>query len=161
MSDVLFICTQGHMLAPADDEAMDSARKWKIGALLRFDVKMMRNGAFFRKWWALVNLGYDYWSETCPQVEHKGKPVLPNLQRFRKDVTIMAGFFSTTWNIKGEPRLEAESLRWGSMSEARFTVLYNATIEVLLRMVFNGKNARRWSEAELRGATEEVMRFAA
>jgi hypothetical protein len=149
------------MLAPVDDEAKETARRWKIGALLRFDVKMMRNGALFRKWWALINLGYDYWAETCPQIEHKGKPVLPNLQRFRKDVTIMTGFFSTTWNINGQMRLEAESLRWSIMSEARFAVLYDATINVLLRMVFNGKNARKWSEEELRGATEEVMRFAA
>lgn len=161
MSDVLFICTQGHMLAPADDEALDAARKWKIGSLLRFDVKMMRNGPFFKKWWALVHLGYDYWEETCPQLEYKGKPVLPNFDRFRKDVTILAGFHDATWNIKGEMRVEAESLKWGSMTEQRFTQLYDATITVLLRMVFNGKNARRWSESELRGATEEVMRFAA
>lgn len=161
MSEVLFICTHAHLLAPADDEARETARKWKIGSLLRLDAKQMRNGPFFRKWWALVQLGYDYWSETCTPMEYKGKPVLPNFERFRKDVTIMAGFYEATWNIKGELRVDPESLKWSSMSEERFTQLYDATISVLLRMVFNGKNARRWSEAELRGATEEVMRFAA
>lgn len=161
MSEVLFICTHGHMLAPADDEARDTARKWKIGALLRLEAKQMRNGPFFRKWWALVQLGYDYWEETCVPMEYKGKPVLPNFERFRKDVTILAGFHEATWNIKGEMRVEAESLKWSSMSEERFTQLYDATITVLLRMVFNGKNARKWSEADLRGATEQVMAFAA
>lgn len=161
MSEILLICTHAHMLAPADDEARETARKWKIGALLRVDAKQMRNGPFFRKWWALVQLGYDYWAETCTPMEYKGKSVLPNFNRFRKDVTVLAGFYEATWNIKGEMRVEAESLKWSSMSEETFTKLYDATINVLLRMVFNGKNARRWSEAELRGATEEVMRFAA
>lgn len=161
MSEVLFICTPSRMLAPADDEARELARKWKIGALLKLEATQMRNGAFFRKWWALVQLGYDYWSETCEPMEYKGRPVLPNFERFRKDVTIMAGFYEATWNIKGEMRVEAESLKWASMSEERFTQLYDATIATLLRMVFNGKRARRWSEAELRQATEEVMRFAA
>lgn len=161
MSEVLFICTQGHMLAPADDEARDTARKWKIGALLRLEAKQMRNGAFFKKWWALVQLGYDYWSETCVPMEYKGKPVLPNFDRFRKDVTIMAGFYEPTWNLKGEMRVDPESLKWSSMSEERFTQLYDATINVLLKMVFNGKNAREWSEEDLRMATEQVMAFAA
>lgn len=161
MSEILLICTHTRMLAPADDEARETARKWKIGALLRVDAKQMRNGAFFRKWWALVQLGYDYWSETCVPMEYKGKPVLPNFDRFRKDVTIMAGFYEPTWNLKGEMRVDAESLKWSSMSEERFTQLYDATINVLLKMVFNGKNARRWSESELRMATEQVMAFAA
>jgi hypothetical protein len=161
VSEILLICTPSKLLAPVDDEAREVARKWKIGALMRMDVAQMRNGAFFRKWWALIQLGYDYWAETCPMREYKGHPVLPNFNRFRKDVTIMAGFYEATWNIKNEMRIEADSLKWSSMSEETFAKLYDATISVLLRMVFNGKNARRWSEGELRQATEEVLRFAA
>lgn len=161
MSEILAICTPSRLLAPADDEARETMRKWKIGALIRLEASQMRNGPFFRKWWALVQLGYDYWSETCPMRQYKGRPVLPNFERFRKDVTIMAGFYEATWNIKGEMRVEAESLKWSSMTEERFGELYNATIATLLRMVFNGKNARRWSEEELRMATEQVLAFAA
>jgi hypothetical protein len=161
MSEILVICTPSRLLAPADDEARETMRKWKIGALVRLEAAQMRNGPFFRKWWALVQLGFDYWAETCKPMEYKGRPVLPNFDRFRKDVTIMAGFYEPTWNIKGEMRVDAESLKWSSMSEERFTKLYDATITTLLRMVFNGKNARRWSEEELRMATDQVMAFAA
>lgn len=158
--EILLIRTQ-YGFMPADDEAIEQMKKFKLGSIARLDVVQMRNAAFFKKWWALVKLGYDYWSETCPAMEYRGQPVLPNFDRFRKDVTIMAGFREATWNIKGEMRVEAESLKWSSMTEERFTELYDATITVLLRMVFNGKNAQRWSEEELRMATEQVMAFAA
>lgn len=161
MSEILAICTSTRLLAPADDEAREVMRKWKIGALIRIEAKQMRNGPFFRKWWALVQLGFDYWSETCVLMEYKGQRVMPDFEHFRKDVTILAGFHHPVWNIKGEMRVDADSLKWASMDEAQFTKLYDATITTLLRMVFNGKNARKWSEEELRMATEKVLAFAA
>jgi hypothetical protein len=146
--------------APADDEAQEVAKKHKIGSLIRGDLKEMRNGPFFRKWWALVKLGFEYFEDSCPQQEHKGVAVLANFERFRKDVTIMAGFYTPVWNIKGEMRVDAESLKWSKMTEERFTKLYDKTIAVLLKMVFNGERCKKWSEAELRTVIEQVENFA-
>jgi hypothetical protein len=147
--------------SPADDEAQECMKHFPLGSVGRLDVKLMRNYQFFKKWWALVKLGFDYWAESCHPTEYKGQLVLPNFQRFRKDVTIMAGFYEPTWNLKGEMRVEAESLAWANMSEERFTELYDATIRVLLQMVFNGKNAKRWTESQLRSVTDQVLAFAA
>jgi hypothetical protein len=147
--------------APADDEAQDQIRKYKLGSLSRLDVVEMRNGAFFRKWWALVKLGYDYFADSCEQHEHKGQRVLPNFNRFRKDITILAGFHHAVWNVNGEMRLEADSLAWASMTEETFGKLYDATIQVLLNKVFNGKRVQAWTEEELRGVVEDIERFAA
>lgn len=148
-------------LAPACDEAQEWLSKKKLGATILVEPREMRNGAFFRKWWALVKLGYDYWSDSVQTLEYKGSRVLPDFDRFRKDVTISAGFYYPVVNLKGEVRIEPESLKWASMSEERFTQLYDATIQVLLQRVFNGQVCRSWSEAELRSVAEQIMSFAA
>lgn len=145
----------------ADDEAAERLRRYKLGSLSKLDIVEMRNGAFFKKWWALVKVGYDYFADSCEEREYKGEKVLPNFERFRKDVTILAGFHHATWNVNGEMRLEADSLAWASMTEETFCKLYDATIQVLLNKVFNGKRVQAWTEEELRGVVEEIERFAA
>lgn len=148
-------------LLPACEEATDWLKKKKLGATIVVEPHEMRNGAFFRKWWALVKLGYDYWSEGAETIEYKGQRVLPEFERFRKDVTIMAGFYRPVVNLKGELRIEPESLQWAKMTEERFAKLYNATIQVMLQRVFNGKVCKKWTEAELRSVAEQILSFAA
>lgn len=147
-------------LVPADDDTREWFGRLKLGSTIHAEARQMRNGAFFRKWWALVKLGYDYWSENVETLEYQGEKVLPEFDRFRRDVTITAGFYHPVVNLKGEIRIEAESLRWSSMSEERFAQLYDATINVLLRRVFNGKVCPSWTEAELRAVAEQIMEFA-
>lgn len=148
-------------LSPACEEATEWLRKKKLGATILVEPREMRHGTFFRKWFALVKLGYDYWSEAAETLTYKGQNVLPDFERFRKDVTILAGFYRPVANLKGEVRIEAESLKWSSMTEERFNQLYEATIQVLLRKVFNGKVCKSWSEEELRSVTNQVLEFAA
>lgn len=157
--DALLIRAQSGLI-PADDPTREWFNRIKVGSTVLADAKQMRNGAFFRKWWALVKLGYDYWSEGVETFEYRGEKVLPEFERFRKDVTITAGFYRAVVNLKGEMRIEAESLKWGAMTEERFAQLYDATIAVLLRRVFNGKVCPSWSEAELRSVADQILEFA-
>lgn len=145
--------------APADDEASDALKKFKLGSVSRLDIKQMRNYAFFKKWFALVKVGYDYFSEACEPTMYRGQTIRPEFERFRKDVTIMAGFYRPVWNLKGEMRIEAESISWASMDEQRFTQLYDATIRVLLDKVFNGQRVAKWTENELREVVEQIEQF--
>jgi len=148
-------------LTPACEEAREWLAKKKLGATILVEPHEMRNGPFFRKWFALVEMAFGYWSESVKTQEYKGEPVLPNFKHFRNDVTILAGFHHPVVNLKGEVRLDADSLKWSKMSEKTFTDLYDATIQVLLRMVFNGKICDKWPEEQLRSVAEEVLRFAA
>jgi hypothetical protein len=157
--EILLIKTPSGFM-PADDEAQEQLRKFRLGSLAKLDVVQMRNGAFFRKWWALVKLGYDYFIDTCETQEYKGQQVRPEFDRFRKDVTILAGFYRPVWNVNGEMRIEPESLAWANMTEERFEKLYNATIDVLLKKVFNGKRMRAWTEEELRSVANQISEFA-
>lgn len=148
-------------LIPACSEATEWLAKKKLGATIAVEPHEMRNGAFHRKWFGLVQLAFDYWSESAATIEYRGVPVLPEFERFRKDVTISAGFYYPVVNLKGEVRIEAESLKWASMSEERFTKLFDATIQVLLQRVFNGTVCKSWTEAELRRVASEILEFAA
>lgn len=148
-------------LIPACEEATEWLTKKKFGVTIMVEPREMRNGAYFRKWWALVKLGYDYWSESATTLEFRGQPVLPEFDRFRKDITIMAGFYYPVANLKGEVRIEAESLKWAKMSEETFTKLYDQTIQVMLQRVFNGKVCKEWSESELRSVADQILQFAA
>ena len=148
-------------LVPACEEAGEWLRKKKPGAVIMVEPREMRNGRFFKKWWALLEMAYSYWSETVQPIEYRGQPVRPSFERFRKDMTILAGYYDAVTNIKGEVRIEAASVAWATMSEETFTKLYDATIQVLLSRVFNGRVCKQWSESELRSVVSQVLEFAA
>jgi hypothetical protein len=160
VKDLLFIKTNAGLI-PADDQTQDWYRKKRLGSTIQADASEMRNGAYHRKWFALVKLAFDYWSESAATIEYRGERVRPDFDRFRKDVTISAGFYYPVVNLKGEVRIEPESLKWSQMDEQRFGQLYDATIQVLLQRVFNGKVCPTWSEAELRGVADQILEFAA
>lgn len=159
-SDLLFVKSTTGMV-PANDEAHDWLRKKRLGASLLVDAKEMRNGAFFRKYMALLQMSYEYWADNAKTLEFKGKQVMPNFDRFRKDIIITAGFYYPVVNLKGEVRIEHESLKWASMTEERFTELYDRTITALIQQVFNGKICQAWTEAELRSVVAQIESFAA
>lgn len=132
--EIAFIKTpQG--LVPLDDDEAEKMRRFKNGAVVRSDFKAMRNGGFFRKWWALVKMAFDLSSERMQPMMHKGVEVKPCYERFRKDVTILAGHYTPVFNALGEVRLEADSLRWSEMSEEEFDKLYSDTIDCILQKI--------------------------
>ena len=146
-------------LAPASEEAREWLDKKKLGSPVFVEAKEARNAAFHRKFFALIDLAFDYWEDDVKPQEYKGETVLPDRERFRKDVTILAGFYTPVVNIKGEVRLEPESIKFASMTEERFGELYQAVINVLLRRVFNGIVCPKWTEEELRSVAEQILDF--
>lgn len=155
--ELAMVKSLGGALVPMDETEQAKTQRWKAGAVVRGEFKEMRNGQFFRKWWALVKMAYDMWADGLPEQWIGEQRVLPEFERFRKDVTIMAGYCRPVYNAKGEVRLEAESLAWSTMTEDRFDKLYQATIDVILGKVLNDRNV---SALQLDTAVERVLRFA-
>lgn len=151
-------CTKGPagQLLPMDDEQAEKVVRLKSGEVLRVDIAQMRNGRFFRKWWLLAKYAFDLWSETMPQMEYRGQQVQPNFERFRKDLTIMAGHYHPVFNARGEMRVEADSLQWSKMNEETFEKLYSSTINAILQKVLNSANL---TERQLREHVDRVMQF--
>jgi hypothetical protein len=154
--EILLTKGPGGALIPLDDDEAAKLGRIKTGGVVRADVSQMRNGAFFRKWWVLAKYAFDLWSETVEPIEYKGQPVLPEFQRFRKDLTILAGHYTPVFNARGELRLEAKSIAWANMAEDEFERLYSATIDVILRKILSGTSM---TEAQLRAHVDNVLRF--
>ncbi len=154
--EVFLTKTMSGALVPMDQDE-EAFKKFKSGSVIRCEVKEMRNGPFFRKWWALVKVGFDLWTESTPRREFKGMQIEPNFARFRKDVTILSGYYDPIFNVKGEIRMEAKTLKWGSMTEMEFNELYQKTINTILNKIIP---SRKISEQELQAWAERVMEFA-
>jgi len=155
--EVMMIKGPNGALLPLDDDESEKTKRWKTGSVVRGEFKEMRNGRFFKKWWVLMQVAYDLWSDGVELQEHCGQPVMPEKNRFRKDVTVLAGYFVPVYSVDGSVTLEAESISWASMNEDRFERLYSACINVILSKVLSHKNISR---EQIDTAVEHVLRFA-
>ena len=105
----------------------------KQGEVVSAEIKRPRNYRFHKKYFALLNYAFGIWEPAC--LEYNGRPVGKSFEQFRKDITILAGYYTLSENIKGEPKAEADSISFGNMPEDKFNCLYSKTIDVLLKHV--------------------------
>lgn len=133
----LFECFRG--ATEKDDKAWQ--RVWRRiknfdpGEITFLQFIIPRNGKFHRKFFALLQVGYDSWEPTRKHKSYKGMAVEKNFEQFREDITILAGFYVQTFNLKGELRTRAKSIKFARMEEPEFEELYQAVVTVLLREV--------------------------
>ena len=140
MAEANFIKLSGGQLIPASDHDKEIIDKIKAGEVVNLKFTRVRNYQFFKKWWALVNFAFDYFEPPELSVDAKEKwkkNVIPekNLDRFRKDLIILAGYYEAYYRVDGSVRIEAKSISFGSMSEDEFEKLYSATVDVVLKHV--------------------------
>lgn len=157
MTELVLTRTPSGSLAPADGPSAEFIGKLKIGAGLRGEFKRQRNPKFHRKAFALFNLAFDLWD--APELEYKGQPVAKNFDRFRRDLTILAGHYEAATNLRGEVRLEAKSLSFGSMGEEEFAQVYAGILAVVWDRVLRSKGFS--SSADVDRVVEELLRFEA
>lgn len=142
-----------NVLVPHDEAAASFIQKMKVGALMHADFKKVRNYKFHKKYFALVTFAFDQW-EPRSGLTYQGQPVAKNKERFRKDVAILAGFFESTVNLKGEVRLEAKSISFSQMDDIEFEALYSATIDVILQRILT-----TYTRDDLDAVVEQLLRF--
>lgn len=144
--------------APADEESEQAIAKYGAGEIVSCIVHRARNYRFFRKWWSMIGFAYGIWTHRFDGqgVMYHGMPVLPSKNRFRKDVTILAGFYEPTYRFDGSMRLEAQSISFESMSEETFEQLYDKSIDVIIQKVIPDA---RLSNEQLRQAVNEVAGY--
>lgn len=153
--EVFLTKTMSGALVPIDQE-MEAFNRFKAGSVIRCDIKEMRNGRFFKKWWALVKVAFDLWTETMPSKEYKGIEIEPNFDRFRKDLTILSGYYEPTYNVRGEVRMEPKSLQWSKMDEVSFNELYQKTLTTIINKILP---TRSLNEEELNLWVNRVLEF--
>lgn len=145
----------GLVVHPDDRDGQEFLRKVKPGTVMAGDIRQRRNIKFHRKFMALCRVAYDYWEETMPQQDYKGEQVKPEFERFRHDLTILAGFYEAVFAIDGSVKLKSKSISFASMDEEEFGRVYNKVLDTVL-----GKIMRNVSKEELEAAVEQIMGFA-
>lgn len=141
-----------------EDDAKTWRRFWRRvinmepGELIDVDMRITRNPRFHRKFFALLNIGFEAWE---PDASHKGKPITKNFEQFREDVTILAGFYDKTFHLDGSMTLRAKSVSFANMDDAEFEKVYSAVADVLLQKVLRNYANRD----ELDAVVEKMMDF--
>jgi len=113
----------------------DIPQAWKLGQILRADVKLSRNIGLHRKAFALLDVLH-------PHTEYQSKETL------RDALTVGAGYVDTVINpMTGEAGWKPKSWAFANMDGAEFESLHNAMIDVALKLVA-GSTRADWEEAE-------------
>lgn len=153
--ELIVIKTPQGALIPADSQTAERLGKVKTGQGIRLKGTRMRNYQFHKKWWALVEFAFDHW-EPAALDDPRWKGVTPekSLDRFRKDLTILAGHYEASYRLDGSVRIEAKSVSFARMDQEEFERLYSDTINAVLKHVLTN-----YDRDKLDAVVEQLLRF--
>lgn len=127
----LNLVKQAGVLIPADPSTAERVERMKNGAVIRGDFKQARNSQFHRKYFALLNVGFELWEPG--EIDTKwGKPE-KNFEQYREQVQILAGFGEPVFNVDGTFRMRAKSISFANMDDSEFANLYSRVVDVILK----------------------------
>ncbi|WP_142417457.1 DUF1367 family protein [Citrobacter braakii] len=127
----------GGVFSPANETDLERLQRFKNGETYVAEIKLTRNPAFHRKVMAFFGFCFAHWCANRAGLEHMDEH--SQFDRFRKDLTILAGFYVQTVRLNGEVRTEAQSLAYASMDDEEFGRCFSAIFNAALKHVF--KNA--------------------
>ncbi|HEM6827239.1 TPA: DUF1367 family protein [Citrobacter koseri] len=83
MAQLQLIKQSTEILIPATPETSDFLQsKCKLGSVLVADFKLVRNPAFYRRFFALLNLGFEYWEPTGGAISANEQKLVNGYARF-------------------------------------------------------------------------------
>ena len=115
-------------LKPMYDEDYDSKKMLKVGNVYEATIKEMRNVAFHRKYFSLINLAWEYLNE---QQRNFFKD---DVNAFRKTVEVAAGHYEPVYSVARQSWLEVpKSIAFDKLSESDFEQLYEKVKTVIFQ----------------------------
>lgn len=124
----------GGVLAPLDDKQAEVLQKLKTGEQYEIEIKQQRNPQFHRKVFAFFNFCFQHWS--AEHTEWQFQDEAAQFDTFRKNLTVVAGYFTKTYTLDGGVRIEPKSLAYANMDQSEFEQVYSALINAALGKVF-------------------------
>lgn len=109
-------------LVPLYPHDFDEKRKLRLGQDYEVDVRNPRNVGFHRKFFALLNVGFENTKMDMP------------FETYRKYVTMKAGYFKAFTTPRGT-FYDAESIAFSSMSQDQFEDVYSRVLNVIIEDV--------------------------
>lgn len=155
--DIFVRKTMDGALRPVSEQDAEALKMIKLGDPIKVSVTKPRNYKLLQKTMVLFQLAYEHFCEFgISEAKHLGQPVVPSFDRFRKDLTVLAGHYTPVFGIRGDMRFEAKSLSYGKCTEEQAQRIYNDVITAALANVYRGN----LSEEELNKRVAEVLAFA-
>jgi hypothetical protein len=143
----------------------DDAKKWRKfltrlfkaeqGEMFNLSLVFPRDPIKHRKFFALLNLGFEHWGAKRVHKTYRGMLVEKNFDTFRKDVTKLAGYYEQHWDLEGRMQVVAKSIAFANMEDDEFDRLYDAVAQVLLDRVLTNYAGR----AELDEIVDKILKF--
>ena len=120
-------------LKPMYDKDYEEKKKLKIGESYQAEIKLIRNIDFHRKYFALINLAWEYQNEKT-QLHFK------TINNFRKYIEVSAGHCDIFYSPKLKEWVEVpKSISFSDMDNGEFSDLYemvkNVIFSVFLRNI--------------------------
>lgn len=130
-------CANG-IFAPAFEHDLPRLTKFKNGEMYTFSAKLTRNPAFHKKMFVFFKFCFDHWCANKAGLDCMDEH--SQFERFRRDLTILAGFYEQTVRLNGDVRTEAKSLSFANMDSDEFERCYKAMINAAIKHIFRGCN---------------------
>ena len=158
MTELALVKISGSTFVPLSSYDEETAHRWKNGAVIRAEFREVRNPRFHRKFFALVNLAFQYWEPV--EIEHpRHGRFTPqkDFDEFRKWLLVQAGFFDVIGHPDGSVRLRAKSIRWAKMDDEEFSRLYQAVFNVIWERLLSQTFS---SPLEMENVVNQLMGYA-
>lgn len=133
---ITFIKLHGGVLSPINETEAERLKRFKNGEAYEVDITLTRSPHFHRKVFAFFDFCFDHWSAEYAGYECSDE--YTQKEEFRKNLTILAGFYDVVTTMRGETRLRAKSLAYASMDDEEFSRCYSALINAAIKHVFSG-----------------------
>ena len=118
------VCTP-HGLVPMYDEDYEEKRKLKVGECYEGDFRLVRNLAFHKKAFSLLNTAW----MLLPEKTQNG---FRSIDAFRDTITVAAGFVEVYYDLKENRYCERpKSWAFDSMDNEEFSRLYERMKDVI------------------------------
>lgn len=126
MAQYSFVKSAGGVLIPATPDAQAFINsKVKLGAVLYADFKQARNPAFHRKFFSLLNLGFEYWQPTGGAISPADKKLVRGYVQL---VAHYAGHEDTLLDLADQYLREQSELRAINVSAVKSFEAFRAWV---------------------------------
>ena len=121
----------GGSFHPYNDIEQEKTVRFKTNELYTVEIKHTRNYQFHKKVFAFLNFCFEHWScdRDCLNLQAQ-------FNRFRNQLTVLAGYYIELYNINGEVRVEAQSISYSGMEQEDFEKFYHALVNAALKHIF-------------------------
>lgn len=152
MPDLVLAKSDGNSLIPLDEQSAGYLARFKRGEGFTANVRRHNNPKFHRKLMALFQFAFDTWEPD--ELYYQGELVRKEFSQFRKDLTILAGYYDTCVDLRGRVKPVARSLNFSEMGQDEREAVFSAVVDVILTRVL-----KNYTRDDLQNVIEQTLGF--